>query len=140
MKTKEKATAILSQWLFLSGIVERKELLLLLDLGILTDLVTQVVQLSASDLTVADDVDLNNVGRVDREDLLHTAAVGDTSDGEGLGDAAAVLGDNGTLKHLNSLTRTLNDLVVDADGVTDVDLGHLGLKLLVYKSFDQIHF
>ena len=124
------------QFLFLRG---TEELLLFLNLGILTDLVTQVVQLSASYLTVTDDVDLNNVRGVDGEYLLHAAAVGNTSDGKGLGDAAAVLSDNGTFKHLDSLTGTLNDLVVDTNGVTDVDLGHLSLQLLVCKSFDQIH-
>ena len=128
------------QSLFSVGKMPRREkLLFLLDLGILTDLVTQVIQLRASYLTVADDVNLDNVGRMDREDLLHAAAVRNASDGEGFGDAAAVLGDNGTLEHLNSLARTLNDFVVDANGVTDVDLGNLSLELLVCKSFDQIH-
>ena len=116
-----------------------EELLLVLNLGILTDLVTQVVQLSASYLTVTNDVDLNNVRGVDGEYLLHAAAVRNTSDGKGLGDAAAVLGDNGTFEHLDSLTGTLNDLVVDTNGVTDVNFGHLSLQLLVCKSFDQIH-
>ena len=46
-----------------------------------------------------------------REGLLDADAVGNASDGEGLGDAAAVLGDDSALEELNSLAGTLFDLV-----------------------------
>ena len=113
---------------------------LLLNLGSLTDSVTQIVELRTSYLTDADDVYLLNVGRVEREGLLNAYAVRNSSDREGLGDSAAVLCNNGSLEHLDSFSRTLLDLVVNTDGVTDADYGYFLLQLLVCKSLDQIHF
>ena len=77
---------------------------LFFDLGSLADSVAQVEQLCASYLTVTDNFDTCNVGRVDRESLFDTATVGNTSYGECLGDAAAALSDNGSVKKLDSLT------------------------------------
>ena len=112
---------------------------LLLDLGSLTDAVTQVVQLGAAHLTNTDDLDAGHVGGVQGEGLLHAATVGNTADGEGLGDAAAVLSDNGTLEDLDSLAVALFDLVLDTNGVTDLEGGDSLLQLLIGKSLNQIH-
>ena len=71
---------------------------LLLDLGALADSVAQVVELCASYLTDSYDLDLIDVGRMYRESLLYADAVGYTSDGEGFGDSAAVLSDDGSLE------------------------------------------
>ena len=112
---------------------------LLLNLGSLTNAVTQVVQLSAAHLTNADNLDTGYVGGVQGEGLLHATTVGNTADGEGLRDAAAVLGDNGTLEDLDSLAVALFDLVLDTNGVTDLEGGDSLLQLLIGKSLNQIH-
>ena len=123
--------------------VNRMDLLssdIFLNLRCLTYTVTQIVQLGTSYLTGADGVNLGNVGGVDGESLLNAYAVGNTSYGEGLGDTAAVLSDNGAFEHLDSFLVTLFDLVVHANGVTNVDRGNLILQLLVCKSLNQIHY
>ena len=107
---------------------------LFLNLGCLTDSVTQIVELCSSYATLTDNFHLHHVRRMDREGLLHTASVRNASYGKGLGDSAAVLGDNGTLEHLDSLAGSLFDSVVDTDGITNIDRGDLGLQLLIRKS------
>jgi len=124
-------------YLFISRKGDRLDLLL--NLGCLTNAIANVVKLSTSNLTDTNDVDLLHIGRVDGERLLHAATVRNSSDGKGLGDAAAVLGDYGSFEHLDSLTRTLLDLVVNTNGVTDADHRNVFLKLLTCKSLDHIH-
>ena len=111
-----------------------------LNLGSLTNSTAEVVQLSAANLTLTDNVNSYYVGRVKGESLLNATAVSDSSYGKGGGNATLVLCDNSTLVHLNSFSRTLNDLVVNANGVTDVELGYLCLELLICKSLNKIHY
>ena len=111
-----------------------------LNLGSLADSTTEVVQLRTTNLTLTDYVYRNNVGRMKGERLFNATAVSDTSDGEGRGNAALVLCDNGALVHLNSFSCTLNDLVVNANGITNVELGYVFLELLICKSLNKIHF
>ena len=65
------------------------------------------------------------------EHLLHTDAVGDAAAGEGLLNTAVLLGDNGTLEHLDTLAVAFLNLQVHPDGVAHLD--DRGL-LLVYFS------
>ena len=111
-----------------------------LNLGSLADSTAEVVQLRTTNLTLTDYVYRNNVGRMKGERLFNATAVSDTSDGEGRGNAALVLCDNGALVHLNSFSCTLNDLVVNANGITNVELGYVFLELLICKSLNKIHF
>ena len=113
---------------------------LLLDLGTLTDSVAQIVELCTANDTLTDNVNLYNVGRVDGEGLLHAAAEADAANREGLGNSAAMLCNDGTLKHLDSLLVALFDAVVHLHGVTDVERGDLGLQLLTYKSRNLFHY
>ena len=55
------------------------------------------------------------------ESLFGSYAVGNPSYGKGLGNAAAVLGDDGTLEDLDPLSRSFLDSVVDLDGISDLD-------------------
>ena len=113
---------------------------LFLNLGRLTNSVTQIVELCTSDLTLTDNVNLLYVGGVDREGLFYATAVRNTSYRERLGDSAAMLSDNGSFEHLDSLASTLLDLVVNTNRVTNVDDRYFGLQLLVCKSLKHIHF
>ena len=70
------------------------------------------------------------------EGLFHTAAIRDAANRKGLGNAAAVTGDDSTLINLNSLSVALFDLVLDANRVADAEGRHLSLELLVCKSLD----
>ena len=64
----------------------------LLEAGGLAVTVAEVVELCASDFTLANDLDAGDGGRVDREGSLDADAIGDTADGDGLGDAAMLDG------------------------------------------------
>ena len=92
-----------------------------LNLGALTDSVSQVVQLSAAYFTTAENVDVGTVRRMQREGLFHADPVCNAANGEGFGDAAAVLADDGAFKKLDSFTCTLFDKVVNSDSVTYVE-------------------
>ena len=71
---------------------------------------------------------------MDRKYLLHTDAIRDTADGKALLDAAVLLGDDGTLEHLDTLTVALLDLQVDTDSVADGHDGGFSLLVLLGKS------
>ena len=110
-----------------------------LNLGSLADTAAEVVELSASNLTLADNVNINYVGGVEREGLLNAATIGNTSNGKGLRDSAAMLCNNGTLEHLNSFACAFLNLVVNTNGVTNIETGNGFLLLLSSKSLNQIH-
>ena len=110
-----------------------------LNLGSLADTAAEVVELSASNLTLTDNVNSHYVRGMNGESLFNAASVSDSSYGESGRNATLVLCDNSTLVHLNSFSCTLNDLVVNTNRVTDFKLGYLCLKLLVCKSLNKIH-
>ncbi len=117
-----------------------KALDLLFDLGCLTNSATEIVELCASNLTVTDGLNLNHVGGVDRESLFHATTVRNTSYGECLGDAAAVLCNDGAFEKLNSFAVAFLDSVVNTNCVTDVDGRNCLLELLICKNLNEIHF
>ena len=96
---------------------------LLFDLGGLAGAAAQVEQLGPAHLAVTDDLHLLNEGRVDGEHALHADAVGSAADGEGLGDAAVLLGDHSALEGLDALALAFLDANGDPNGVTDLELG-----------------
>lgn len=111
-----------------------------LDFGGLADSFSDVVELSAADLTVTDNVDLNYMGGMDGEGFFDTAAVSNAANRESFGDSAAVTGDNGALVHLNSFACTLFDKVVDTNSVANVEGRYFFLQLLTCKNFELVHF
>ena len=113
---------------------------LFLDLSSLTHAVTQIVQLSPADLTSTDGLDLLDHRAVEGEDLLHADAVRDAADGEGLVDTAVLLGNDGALEHLDTLTVAFLDAQVDTHGVAHVDCGGSLLRhVLLDKALHKIH-
>ncbi len=100
---------------------------LFLNLRALTNSVAEIVKLSASNLTASDNFNLFNVRRMYGESLLYANAVRNTSYSEGLGDSAAVLGNDSALEKLNSLSVTLFDLVVNTNSITNIQFGYVFL-------------
>src|SRR6478609_10688098 len=98
--------------------------------GGLAAAVAEVVEAGAARLGLLLDLDLLDVGRVDREHALDALAVADAADGEVLVDAAAFVGDDDAGENLDALLVTFTDLGVDTDAVTDFERGdgmlHLG--------------
>ena len=112
-----------------------------LDLSSLTLQIAQIVELSTANLTLADNLNVIYTGGMHGESTLNADTVGNTADGERLTDAAIALGDNSTFKRLQTLAATFNYLHENANGVTDVELGHIGAELsLIDGTNDLTHF
>ena len=109
-----------------------------LNAGCLTNSIAEIVELSTSDLTDSGNNYLLNVRRVNREGLLNANTVCNAANGEGLGNTAAVLGDNGTFEDLGTGALALNYTAINLNVVTDVELGNVCLELLIRKSLDNI--
>ena len=111
----------------------------LLDLCLLTDAVTQVVKLCSANLTLADGGNGDDGRRMYGKYLLTADTVGDTANGYCLIDAAMLLGNDGTLESLGTLTVAFLNENEDTHCITDVHLRKLGLHILLAENFDQIH-
>ena len=94
---------------------------LLLDAGFLTRKVTQVVDACATNDTDLVNLDLVDVGRIEREDTLNAYAVGDFADSEHLGLARTLDLDNYAAEALQTLLVTLDDAVGYGDRVTSLE-------------------
>ena len=103
---------------------------LFLDLGALAHAAAQIVQLGTPHSTIADHLDLVDGGRVHGEDLLHTDTVGDAAHGDGLGDAAVLLGDDGALEDLDTLTGAFRTVSPTLTGVTSASRRSLFSSLI----------
>ena len=119
--------------------ISEHKLYAFLDLCGFTGKSAQIVKLRATDFTLSYDLYLFNIGRMNRESLFNAYAVGNTSYGEGFGNATVFLSDNGAFENLNSFSCTLFNSVVNRNGVTDIDYGYLLFELLVCESFNKIH-
>lgn len=111
-----------------------------LNLGALTNSVAEVVKLRTANLTVTDNFNLSYVGRVEREGLFYAYAVCYAANSEGGTNAAVVSCDYGAFKKLDSFASAFLDLVVNADGVTYVELVGAFAELLICKNFELVHF
>src|SRR5579863_5478668 len=87
----------------------------------------QVVELGAADAAGADDVDVIDDGRVNREDALDAVAEADLADGDGFAEAAGVIaGEYGAFKRLEALFIAFLDFDVDANGIAGAKFGDVG--------------
>ena len=100
---------------------------LLFYLCLLAYAVADIIELRTANLAAACDVYLDDVRGMDRERLFDADAVRDLSDGESLGNAAVLLGDDHAVEQLDTLSCPLFDFVVYDDRVTDLKFGTLGL-------------
>jgi len=73
------------------------------------------------------------------EDLLAAYTVGNTAHGDGLVDAAMLLGNDGALESLGALAAAFLNADGDTHGIAYVEGGKLGLHILFAENFDQIH-
>ena len=87
----------------------------------LAHLVTQEVELAATDLAVRQHFDLVDLGRVNGNRTLDSDTERDLADRERLAVTGAVTTNDDALEHLGALARTFDDLVVDLDAVSDGD-------------------
>ena len=76
---------------------------------------------------------------MDGESLLNAYAVRNSSYSKGLGDSAAMLCNNGSLKELDSFLFTFGDADVNLYTVTNAKLRYVSFELLINKSLDLFH-
>lgn len=110
----------------------------LFDLGALSDLVAQIIQLGASYLTAAGNGYGSDVGRMYREYLLDSDAVSYAADGKGLRNSGTALADNGSFKVLNTLVIAFSDLGGDSYVVSDIQRRDFSFKLVGNESLDLV--
>ena len=111
----------------------------LLDLCLLTNAITQVVELGSANLTSADSGNRDDGGRMYRKYLLAADTVGDTANGNSLIDTTMLLGNDCAFKSLGTLAVAFLNTDEDTNSVTDIHVGKLGLHILFAENFDQIH-
>lgn len=115
---------------------------LLLDTGLLTGQIAEVVDAGAANHTNLVDLDLLDMGRVEREDTFDAHTVGNLADGEHLGLALTLDLDHYTAEALQALLVTLDDLVRHGDGITGIERRYVGIRLgpqlLVYELDDCV--
>jgi hypothetical protein len=107
--------------------------------GFLTDAVAEVMEAGTTDAAAFHDFDLGDFWGVDWEDPFDAFAVADFADGEGLADALAFTGDDDACEELDAFFAAFEDSGVDLDGVTDAEVGDVGLHLFALNLFKLVH-
>ena len=110
----------------------------LADLGSLAGTLPEVVELRPADDAVTDHLDAADAGAVIGEGTLHAHAVGDTADGEGLADAAALHLDDDAFEVLQTLVGAFHDLHVHPDLIADLQLRQVGTQLFFFQFLNDI--
>lgn len=112
----------------------------LFNLCLLTNAVTEVIELSSANFTLADSCNRDDGRRMNGENLFAANTVGNTTDSNGLIDAAMLSCNDSAFECLSTLTAAFFNLYENTDGVANVHLGEFGLHVALIKSFDKIHF
>ena len=114
---------------------------LLLDTGALAAAVTLEIQLGPAN--AADLVEFNglDIGGEQRERSFHTNTVGDLPHSEGGCVTFALTLDHFALEALNTLLVPFNDLIIDRDVITGLEIRKLFFfrQLLVYEGYSSVH-
>ena len=112
---------------------------LFFDLGRLADAIAQVVQLGPAHIAPANDLDLGNRWGVNWERSLDPDAVAEFTNRVGLGDSAALNGNDVALEHLDSLVLTLDNAHMNLDFIAREKLGDVGTEGLVVYNICGLH-
>jgi hypothetical protein len=90
--------------------------------------VPQIVELCPPGLAASDGLDIEDVGRMQREDSFDTLATDHSPDREVFVNAPAFAGDDRAGKYLRSLFVALFDPAVDLDDIAYLEVRDLALK------------
>ena len=115
------------------------EVALLFDLCLLTAEVAQVVQLGATYVTAADDLDVVDDRRVNRELTLDSNLERDLTNGEGFADSVARAADNDALEDLDTAAATFDDVDVNLDVVADTEIGDVATERRCVNGIKLLH-
>ena len=111
---------------------------LFLDAGGLAGESAQVVELGATHVAPALDLDLGDRRAVGLEDALHALAVGDLAHREGRVQAAVALGDDDALEGLETLAVALLDLDLHDHGIAGGEIRDLAGHLLLFELLNDL--
>src|SRR6185369_6192083 len=111
----------------------------------LTGATAQVVELGATHVAAAHDLDLVDDRRIKREDALDAFAERNLADGEAGADALVRAGDAHAFERLDAGAVAFDDLHADTERVTGAEFGDLLLggqcfNGLALEGLDQVHF
>lgn len=129
-----KKTALLSQSGVSSNLSDD-----LFESRCLADAVAQIVQLRSSDLTVTNDVDMVDLGRMKGERSFNAYSERKTSYGKRFSYAAVLERDDDAFERLQSFSVAFNDLDPHLNGVADAEFGQIGLHCLFFNNVYDIH-
>ena len=120
----------------------RKHSLLFLDTGFLAGQTSQIVDAGPTHDAYLVDLDMVDVGRIEREDTFHADAVGNLTDREHFGNTAALDLNYGAAETLQTLLAALDDPVRHGNRVAALERGDVRLHPHgVLGDLDQIiHF
>ena len=102
--------------------------------------VSEIVEFRPADLTAANHFYALDIRRMNGEHPFNADIVAYSADRERLGQAAALSGDNRTLKDLDALLGALLDADVYRDGVADAEIRNVRLELRLIEFFNGSHF
>ena len=88
---------------------------------------------------MAKDLDLLDLGGVNREGALHADAEGDLANSEGLAVGGTVAADDVALEDLNALAVAFLDSLVDLHMGAHEELGEVLTNLLLLDSANDVH-
>ena len=133
-----RATCFEKNGLEINGVVDSSDPIRL-DSGVcsFTGKVAKIIKFCSSDLAVTHDVDMVDTRRMQRESPFYADAERYASYSERLTNAAVFLGNNNSLKSLQSFSGSLDDLDENLDAVAHVDDGNPFLHVLFFNSFDN---
>jgi hypothetical protein len=95
--------------------------------------VTQVIELGSPGFAASYRLDIENIGRMQREDSFYALVGDDPPDGEGFVNAPAFAGDYRAGKYLRSLFVALFDPAVNLDYITYLEVRDLALKTFAFN-------
>ena len=113
---------------------------LALDPGSLACSFSHVIELGSSNVALANELDLLNERRMKRESLFYANAGRDSSDSEGLADAAVLLLEHIALEDLDSFSVAFLDLDVYLNGIAYGKLRNIVLFIFLSDGLYEIHF
>ena len=112
-----------------------------LDLRGFTLPVAQIIQLCATDFTMADQFHMIHSRRMDRESPLHTDSVRNPTNRKGFPNSAVPLGDHSAFKSLKTFSASFNNLDPHTNRVANIDLRKIGSDLLSFdRANNLVHF
>jgi len=102
--------------------------------------VTQVIQLCPPCFAASDGLDIQDVGRMQREDSLDALVVDDSPDREALVDAPAFAGDYRAREYLRALLVAFFDAAVNVHYIAHLEVGYAALKTLTLYGVQNFSF